>query len=96
MPEIYWDSDTIMIYDVIKLGGNLSLNFGFWPEEVQYYGSSSLLSSKLSQNHGNEMHGLESLRKGGKRTQVPQPGGIFSQLDRLHPLKRTIIVSHTI
>jgi hypothetical protein len=44
------------------------------------------LAQKLShQNHGNEMHGLESLRKGGKRTQVPQPGGISpSRTDCIH------------
>jgi len=84
-PRYIWGSDTIMIYDGIKLSGYLSLNFGFWPEEIQYYGSSSLLSSKLSQNHGNQMHGLESLRKGGKRTQVPQPGGISpSRTDCIH------------
>jgi hypothetical protein len=74
-----------MIYDGINLSGYLSFNFGFWPEEDQYYAFSSLLGSKLSQNHGNQMHGLESLRKGGKRTQVPQPGGISpSWTDCIH------------
>ena len=85
-----------MIYDGIKLSGYLSLNFGSRPEEVQ------LLWMSFDPELKTQPKSWKSDAWAGEpqERRKEDPGSParwnFSQLDRLYPLKRTIIVSHTI